>query len=299
MIASGDIRRIAVGLCAAFALVASSAWAEDKEASARSGKTACHRDEFRVILDVGHTIDSPGAYSARGAPEYRFNFFLTRQIELQLKEAGFSKTVVMITQGKARPSLAARIARANGLGGHLLISVHHDSVPQQFKDDWKYEGKEFEFSDRFKGHSIFVSMNNHDVKASMQFGKLLGQALKTRGLDYTPHYKEKFMGQRQRPLLDALTGVYSYDKLLVLKQTRMPAVLFEAGNIVNREEELELLSEERQLVTSAAVTEAVDAFCAARTGTKTHLDARRSSIRYAGKKLRPSTIQEASALRRR
>jgi hypothetical protein len=124
------------------------------------------------------------------------------------------------------------------------------------------------------------------------------------------------MGKRQRPLLDALTGVYSYDKLLVLKHTHMPAVLLEAGNIVNREEELELLSEERQLVTSAAVAQAVDAFCAARLAPKPqqiarrahvrhakvhHAKAHHAKVRHASKKpaKQRSVIAEASALKRR
>jgi N-acetylmuramoyl-L-alanine amidase len=93
---------------------------------------------------------------------------------------------------------------------------------------------------------------------------LLGNALKARGLTYTHHYTEKFMGHRQRQLLDAQAGVYRYDQLIVLKETRMPAVLLEAGSIVNRTEELLLATPERQALVGAAVVEAVDAFCAAR-----------------------------------
>ena len=48
------------------------------------------------------------------------------------------------------------------------------------------------------------------------------------------------MGHRRRELLDADAGVYRYDQLIVLRMTRMPAVLLEAGSIVNRQEELEL-----------------------------------------------------------
>jgi N-acetylmuramoyl-L-alanine amidase len=44
----------------------------------------------------------------------------------------------------------------------------------------------------------------------------------------------------------------------------MPAVLLEAGSIVNREEELLLASPERQALVSAAITDAVDEFCASR-----------------------------------
>ena len=44
----------------------------------------------------------------------------------------------------------------------------------------------------------------------------------------------------------------------------MPAVLLEAGSIINRDEELRVGSPEHQTRISTAVTDAVEAFCAAR-----------------------------------
>ena len=44
----------------------------------------------------------------------------------------------------------------------------------------------------------------------------------------------------------------------------MPAVLLEAGSIINRDEELVMNSPERQALVGAAVTDAVDGFCAVR-----------------------------------
>ena len=72
------------------------------------------------------------------------------------------------------------------------------------------------------------------------------------------------MGHRRRILVDAKAGVYRYDQLIVLRQTTMPAVLLEAGSIVNRQEELELGTPERRSLTSAAIVAAVEIFCAAR-----------------------------------
>jgi hypothetical protein len=65
-------------------------------------------------------------------------------------------------------------------------------------------------------------------------------------------------------LVDAEAGVYRYDQLIVLKNTDMPAVLLEAGSIINRQEELVMASPERQALISAAVTDAVDSFCVMR-----------------------------------
>jgi hypothetical protein len=71
------------------------------------------------------------------------------------------------------------------------------------------------------------------------------------------------MGHRRRELVDAKAGVYRYDQLIVLRATHMPAVLLEAGSIVNRQEELQLASPERRTLTSAAIVAAVEDFCTA------------------------------------
>jgi N-acetylmuramoyl-L-alanine amidase len=238
----------------------------------------CDRAAFRMVVDVGHTEEVPGAKSARGNYEYDFNLALAKRVEQQLREAGFDKTTLLVTHGHAHPSLAERVARANATSADLFLSIHHDSVPDKFLQKWEYEGEEHSYSDRFKGHSLFISKNNADPKASLQFGSQLGKQLKARDLKYTPHYTEKFMGSRQRVLVDKDAGVYRYDQLIVLKDTRMPAVLLEAGSIINRDEELAAATPERQALISAAVVDAVDAFCAMRRPVRPPQEARRPTV---------------------
>jgi N-acetylmuramoyl-L-alanine amidase len=261
-------RRIGPAAALVFLLLlthgALSAAAETATPAAKPHGPTCNHAKFRPVIDVGHTADVPGALSARGATEYDFNLRLARQIEKDLLAAGFDKTVLMITAEAPTAGLFKRAARANGLAADLFLSVHHDAVPESFLETWQFEGQEQHFSDRFPGHSLFVSNDNADRPGSLAFAKLLGNALEARGLHYTPHYTEKFMGNRRRELLDPKAGVYRYDQLIVLKETRMPAVLLEAGSIVNRDEELLLATPEHQAVISAAVVEAVEAFCAVR-----------------------------------
>jgi N-acetylmuramoyl-L-alanine amidase len=231
--------------------------------AAKSARPACRRAAFRVVVDVGHTVEVPGAISARGVPEYEFNLRLGRDIRQALVDAGFSKTVLLMT-AKAPPiGLAERAIRANTMAADLFLSIHHDSVPDNLLENWDYRGQQNHFSDRFAGFSIFISNDNPDRSGSLQFGKLLGNALEARGLHYTPHYTLALMGERRRELVDAQAGVYRYDQLVVLWATRMPAVLLEAGSIVNRQEEVELESPERRSITSAAVVAAVESFCEA------------------------------------
>jgi N-acetylmuramoyl-L-alanine amidase len=232
--------------------------------------------------------------SARGVPEYDFNLRLAKEIKRNLVDAGFARAVLLITAGRARQSLFTRVMRANRGAGDLFLSIHHDSVPAKFFQSWEYAGKQRNFSDRFKGHSIFISHDNAARKASLLFGRVLGAQLKARDLHYTPHYTEPFMGSRQRELADAEAGVYWYDQLIVLRMTRMPAVLLEAGSIVNREEELLMASPERQALIAAAVTDAVDAFCAARSPSAPD---QVKTIVHGKPALRPSASAQASPRR--
>jgi N-acetylmuramoyl-L-alanine amidase len=225
---------------------------------------ACGRAAFRVVIDVGHTAQAPGAISARGVPEFVFNLSLAERIEQQLLAAGFRHSVLLITEGPARKGLVERVKRANALGADLFLSIHHDSVPNKFLEKWEFDGHQRSFSDRFNGHSIFISQDNSDRAGSVLFARQLGDKLRERGLRYTPHYTDRIMGNRQRLLIDAQAGVYRYDQLIVLRRTGMPAVLLEAGSIINRKEELQVGSVEHQELVSAAVADAVELFCAAR-----------------------------------
>jgi N-acetylmuramoyl-L-alanine amidase len=222
---------------------------------------ACDPSKFRIALDVGHTPESEGAMSARNVAEFIFNRRLGQRIEQQLKAEGFAETRLLVTEGKARRSLVKRVAAANDLRANLFLSIHHDSVPDKFLENWEFEGKKSHFSDRFSGYSVFVSRNNPDFKASLLFAELVATEMKARGLQYAQQYSQAIMGRNQHPLLNKETGVYSYDKLIVLKSTQMPAVLLEAGSIINRDEELMMDSAERRSLISSGVTAAVKALC--------------------------------------
>ena len=223
--------------------------------------TRCDPQKFRIVLDVGHTAESEGAISARNVSEFVFNLRLAKRIEQKLKAEGFAETRLLLTEGKARRSLVKRVDAANNLRADLLLSIHHDSVPNKFLEDWEFEGKKSHFSDRFSGYSVFVSRSNPDFKTSLSFAELIGKEMKAQGLDYAKQYSQPIMGRYQRELLNKETGVYRYDELIVLRKTRMAAVLLEAGSIINRDEELKMSSPERRDIISSGVTAAVKEFC--------------------------------------
>ena len=238
--------------------------ATSKSSASKPAATTCDPAKFRLVLDVGHTAESEGATSARNVAEFVFNLRLARQIEEKLKAAGFAETRLLVTAGKARRSLVKRVTAANDLHADLFLSIHHDSVPNKFLENWEFEGKKSHFSDRFSGYSVFVSRDNPDFATSLAFAELVAKEMKAKGLQYARQYSQAIMGHYQHPLLNKETGVYSYDQLVVLRTTRMPAVLLEAGSISNRDEELMMDSAERQDIISSGVTTAVKEFCDAR-----------------------------------
>jgi len=255
-----------LGVVTAIALLAAQGVrGEERAATVSQPADGCARSAFRVVVDVGHTLDVPGAMSARGVPEYAFNLQLAREIKQSLADAGFEQAVLMITGTAPWRGLFERATRANAMHANLFIAIHHDSVPDNLKHIWEYAGQKNEFNDDYPGYAIFISQDNADPAGSLLFGSLLGHELERRGLQFTPHYTLALMGHRRRILVDAEAGVYRYDQLIVLRATRMPAVLLEAGSIVNRKEELELATPERRSLTSAAVVAAVENFCAVRT----------------------------------
>jgi N-acetylmuramoyl-L-alanine amidase len=234
-------------------------------AAAKPAAAKCDRSKFRIILDVGHTKESYGAMSARYVPEFEFNLNLGRKIEERLKADGFAETYLMVTEGKARPSLMRRVAVANKRGADLFLSIHHDSVPGIYNESWEFEGKKRPFNDLFAGYSVFVSQQNAQYRESLRFAKLVGNAMASQDLQFARQYDQWFMGKYQRELLDHDAGVYRYDQLIVLKMTRMPAVLLESGSIINRDEEVVMASQAHKDKVSTAVTTAAAEYCDTRT----------------------------------
>jgi N-acetylmuramoyl-L-alanine amidase len=83
---------------------------------------------------------------------------------------------------------------------------------------------------------LFVSRRNVDPPASLACASAIGTAMRGSGFTPSLHHAEPIEGEN-RPLADAANGVYYYDDLVVLRSATQPALLLEAGVIVNRDEE--------------------------------------------------------------
>jgi N-acetylmuramoyl-L-alanine amidase len=233
---------------------------EPSDSPAAATADTCKRAGFRILIDVGHTPEDPGAISAHGNPEYGYNVRLADAAMTQLVDAGFRQTTLLLAEGTGYAQLAQRAATANRVAPDLLLSIHHDSTRERYIQQWEFAGVQRNYSDKFSGHSLFVSLKNKHYRQSVAFAKLLGRELASAGLQYTPQHAEDIPTARL-PLIDAELGVYRYDNLVVLKNSRVPAVLFEAGLIINRKDELVLSTPERRLLLAKAITSAALEYC--------------------------------------
>ncbi len=210
-----------------------------------------------VAIDIGHTLKHYGALSARGVGEYQFNKKIAKVLNDQLNKKGI-KSFIINPSGK-EISLKERVKIAKDKGANLFIALHHDSAQAQFFSTWNYKGKKLKYCDRFAGYSIFVSHKNPFFKESLKFAKLLGESLKRAKIHPSLHHAQKIKGEN-RELLNRSLGIYRFDDLIVLKYSKMPALLLECGVIVNRKEELKLSSNKFRKKLADAITKAIIAY---------------------------------------
>jgi len=214
-----------------------------------------NRADFIVAVDVGHSLKEGGALSARGVPEFLFNRDLAEAVISELNLQGFRNLFLIGVLGDAL-TLKERAQLALAKRANLLVSLHHDSVQPKYLSTWIYEQRQLSYCDRFHGYSIFYSERNGSPKASLEFAHLLGEELRNSGCIPSLHHAENIKGER-RQLLDGELGTYRFDDLVVLKSSAMPAVLLEAGIIVNRAEEVRLADPQTQKLMAASIARAV------------------------------------------
>jgi N-acetylmuramoyl-L-alanine amidase len=226
--------------------------------------SACAPASFAVAVDAGHTPGSPGSTSARGKPEFEFNHRLAWELVISLHAAGYQKAF-LVNPNKRELSLRDRTRMAERNGGDLFISIHHDSVQPHYLTSWTHNGQNRAYSDTFSGFSLFVSGSSQGTTASRLTAQAIGLGLVQRGLTPTLHHAEPIPGE-SRTLLVPKLGIYQRDTLAVLRDSRAPAVLVEAGVIVHRAEEQRLEQTGHRAKILAAIKDGVVAACAATPG---------------------------------
>ncbi len=195
-----------------------------------------------VALDVGHFLAQPGVISATGIAEFEYNRNLASKVRAGLEAAGMR--VRMIGERGDFADLYERTRAARGTD--LFVSIHHDSVQEEY----------LAVADRFAGFSLFVSRINPQVAKSVECASAIGAEMRKAGFTRSLYHADPVLGE-SRPFADEANGVHYFDNLAVAKSATMPALLFEAGVLVNKAEEAVLARPETQAAMAGAITQGV------------------------------------------
>lgn len=197
-----------------------------------------------IALDVGHFLERPGVISASGAKEWELNRLLALEIAGRLDRARLSRQ--LIGDDGHMADLAERTVAARG--DRLFLSIHHDSI----QPEWRPRAGEF------SGFSLFVSRKNPRFQDSLACARKIGAKLLAAGFRPSGYHALPVRGEN-RPFADEKTGVHYFDDLVVLKSARQPAVLIEAGVVVNPVDELKVTGREgRRRVAEAIASGAAE-----------------------------------------
>ena len=222
--------------------------------------SAAGAKDFRVAIDIGHSISSPGAISARGVPEYNFNRNMAHLLLAKLQQDPRFKGSFIVNDTGERVSLSSRPAVAETRGADVFLSIHHDSVYPEQLSQWVYQGKLMDVCDEIAGYAVFFSEKNGSPAESHRLADLLGGEMRRSGL--TPDLNHA--GHGNRVLLDRSKGVYTFNGLVVLKEANIPAALVECGVIKNSQEEIKLCDPRQQQRTVEALYRGLTAFAGMR-----------------------------------
>ncbi len=162
-----------------------------------------------IVIDAGHGGKDPGARSVTGKREKDFNLILSKKFNEKLKSLGYN--TIMTRDTDVFIDLYERPRIANENHADIFISIHANAFP----NNSSIQGIEmlyFPSSEAEKANSLPKIMLKEMVK---------GTGAKNRGTIKRP-------------------------KLVVLRETKMPAVLVEAGYLTNAKEEKLLFTESYQ-----------------------------------------------------
>ena len=175
-----------------------------------------------MAVDVGHYAAEPGVISAIGKPEFEYNLALALEVKEELERRDLKVRLI----GERGDYAVLHHRTRDAKGANLFLSIHHDSVKERLLPR----------AAEFAGFSLFVSRHNPKLRESVACASAIGRKLRSQGFLPSRYHADAVLGE-SRPFADEANGVHYYDNLAVAKTASMPAVLVEAGVIVNRGDE--------------------------------------------------------------
>jgi len=180
--------------------------------------------DILVMLDPGHGGTDPGAISPnRKMKESEIVLDVSKQVNQMLADAGFRTLMTRTTD--VNVSLQERAIMANEAKADLYISIHANAATNTSVNGVEnlYYPSELDPND------------NRD-------NKKLAQVFQSE--------MTKYLGAFNR-------GIVARDKLYVIRETKMPAVLVEMGFLTNKEEEDKLATSEYRKMVAESIYQSI------------------------------------------
>jgi N-acetylmuramoyl-L-alanine amidase len=205
---------------------------------AEKGRYPISHERLIVVLDPGHGGDQKGTVGHGGTIEKTLVLKVAEKVKAVL--AGVPNLeVIMTRQRDEEVSLWDRVAIANQVGAHLFISIHANSYPRA-----SMRGVETYF------HSVEASGDEAKRVASTENASAeedRAQAVDPVGLILEDMHQAERLRDSERlaqHVQDQMARLLPFENLgvgqadfIVLRGSRMPAVLVEMGFLSNRQEE--------------------------------------------------------------
>jgi len=189
---------------------------------------------FDIVLDINQASKQlSSTLSSSCESGYAYNLNLSHYIIAHTKNN-------VSAEMKVSKKTAANLNDPYLVNMHkdLLIGIHHGSVQNQYLQRNSFGCP---FSKQGSGYTIFVSRKNPYFSKSLLYAKILANALKEEGLNPSLHHTDQIAGEN-RESADIRLGIYFYDDLALLKNSKFPAIVLEPGVIVNPDDDIQVRS---------------------------------------------------------
>lgn len=166
-----------------------------------------------IVIDPGHGGHDPGTVGTNGSYEKDINLGISKKLYKKLRSMGYK--VVLTRKKDEYVDNADRARLANKKRARIFISIHCNSL----EDDSNTSGVQVLY---FPNRKSNVNDPDNEILAQM----ILEQILKSTGADNK--------------------GIVEREDLIVLNQTKMPAIIVECGFLSNVNEANLLTTDEYQ-----------------------------------------------------
>lgn len=215
--------------------------------------------KLSVAIDIGHYRASPGTKDVFGREELIYNSILAESIYNKFIQSGVGRAFIINKQLDIE-ILRERPLRAFCQKADIFISIHHDNVDKNLKEEKEVSGKIVQFNDDVEGYTVYFSSDNRLSDISKLVALSIAQSLLDQGVVTAKNHQNVIADQLRRPISQKL-NVLDYRKLQVSSTAPIPAVLLEAGFLSNRHDIVRLQAPAYRGKIARAIVDGLRAAC--------------------------------------